>query len=154
MGRNNMFLGEFKKGDFVERLSWKDLGDDCPFPIMIPDIHDSENPSAMFFNGGNAKYKLTNEDILANDWVLSDKNGNKSILDFKEGDRIRRKIFEDEAHLFINKKTVALYYGTDKIQDFKYELRFSLYWNKKLIEPDYQLTAEDIFAQDWEYWKG
>ena len=146
-----MYLGQFKKGDFVERLSWKDLGNDCHFPVMIP---DSKTPSAIFFNSGNEKYKLSNEDILANDWVLSDKNGNKSILDFKEGDRIRRKIFEDSAHLFINKKTIELYYGSNKVQDFKNELRFSLFWNKKLIEPDYRLSADDIFAQDWEYWKG
>ena len=72
-----MFIGEFKIGDKVRRKCW--------FEGEYIEITRDENVSdytdkkeIRFMDGGLDEYDLTNDDILAKDWVLFKRKGKRN----------------------------------------------------------------------------
>ena len=72
-----MFIGEFKIGDKVRRKRW--------FEGEYIEITCDENISdytgkkeIRFMDGGLVEYQLTNDDILAKDWVLFKRKGKRN----------------------------------------------------------------------------
>ena len=72
-----MFIGEYKIGDKVRRKRW--------FEGEYIEITRDENESdytgkkeIRFMNGGLVEYQLTNDDILAKDWILFKRKGKRN----------------------------------------------------------------------------
>ncbi len=72
-----MFIGEFKIGDKVRRKCW--------FEGEYIEITRDENVSdytgkkeIRFMDGGLVEYQLTNDDILAKDWILFKRKGKRN----------------------------------------------------------------------------
>lgn len=72
-----MFIGEFKIGDKVRRKCWFE-GEYIEI-TRDENVNDYTNKKEIrFMDGGLVEYQLTNDDILAKDWVLFKRKGKRN----------------------------------------------------------------------------
>ena len=72
-----MFIGEFKIGDKVRRKCWsKDEYIEITRDANVSDYTGKKE--IRFMDDGLIEYQLTNEDILAKDWILFKRKGQRN----------------------------------------------------------------------------